>query len=324
MKSISEYIILKAIEKKFGDKNIGMKTKAKRSFCFIVNPIAGTKNNIKYCQEIQEIIEKIKFPDIDIQFIVLGGKGQVSQITKELNNDNCTIVSVGGDGTFNEIASSLVNTNTPIAIIPRGSGNGLARMIKIPNRKKEIAEYLLQGDVIKVDAGKVNDNYFFCTCGVGFDAHIASVFNKGKQRGSKQYVQHILKLLLSYNPIQAEFTIDGVEYKGKYFLVTFSNANQYGNNAFIAPNANLSDGLLQVTILHPFPQALAPLIATALLGGFIDKIPYVETLTMHEAEIISMSSNCFHCDGESLVEMKFPIKITGINHAIQLLVPKKH
>lgn len=298
-----------------------MIAKAKKNFCFIVNPIAGNSNNKKFCLD---LIEEVKSPFVDIQCVDLKRKGHASEVVAQnLDKENCTIVSVGGDGTFNEIASALVNKDTPIAIVPRGSGNGLARMIKIPERKSEIAKYLLEGQVQAVDAGKVAGQYFFCTCGFGFDAHIASVFNKGKRRGSQRYVQNILKLLLSYNPVEAEFVIDGVEHKGKFFLVTFSNANQYGNNAFIAPAANLSDGMLQATIVHPFPQVLAPLMTTALLGGFIDKMPFVETVSFRQVEIKHVSSSCFHCDGETL-EVKYPTTVEVISNAIRLLVPKKY
>lgn len=293
--------------------------KAKRKLCFIVNPIAGNGKNKDYCSD---LMEEIKSTEVDLISIDTQYHGHGSELAKEYaKSASCTLVSVGGDGTFNEIASSLIHSKAQLAIIPRGSGNGLARMIKVPERKKEQARYLLNGKVQPVDAGKVNDKLFFTTCGFGFDAHIAAIFNKGKLRGGQRYVRQILRQLMSYNAVEAEFTIDGREFKGKYFLVTFSNANQYGNNAYIAPDADLSDGKLHATIIHPFPQVLAPVMTTALLGGFINKMPFVETISMKEAHIKSVSSNVFHCDGESL-EMEYPSTIKVLHKALKLIVPK--
>jgi YegS/Rv2252/BmrU family lipid kinase len=293
----------------------------KRDFCFLLNPISGNGRNKKYCSEIMKDVLAIG-NNIDVRTVELQRRGHASEIARQnMENENCTIVSVGGDGTLNEIASSLIYSNTPIAIVPRGSGNGLARTIGVPELKKQIAHYLVEGKIKPTDAGKINDKYFFCTCGFGFDAHIAAVFNKGKGRGPQKYVQSILKELLTYSPVEAEFTLDDKEYKGKFFIVTFANANQYGNNGYIAPNADISDGLLQATIIYPFPQVLAPMMGTALLSGYIDKMPYVETVTFKKAAIKSVSSPCFHCDGESL-EMQYPTSVEVIEKAIKLIVPK--
>lgn len=306
----------------FFEKTTMMSKKKKRNFYFLVNPIAGKSRNKQYSLN---LINEIHSAQLPAQCFELQYSGQASNKTKDIvQTGGYTIVSVGGDGTFNEIASSLVHTNTPVAIIPRGSGNGLARMIKVPERKRSQTGYLLHSDDQTIDAGKVNNRYFFCTCGFGFDADIAAAFNRGgKQRGGKRYVQKIVEKLRNNTPVEAEFTIDGKLHKGKYFLVTFANANQYGNNAYIAPEADLSDGLLHATLIHPFPSMLAPLMATALLGGFIDKMPYVETIKMRRAEILSVSSPCFHCDGETL-EMTYPAKVEVVDSAIRLLIPKRY
>ncbi len=297
------------------------KKSIKRDFCFLLNPISGNGKNKKYCSDITKEVIAIS-DNVDVRTIELQRPGHASEIARQnMDNENCTIISVGGDGTLNEIASSLIYSNTPVAIVPCGSGNGLARTIGVPELKKQIAEYLVKGKVKATDAGKINDRYFFCTCGFGFDAHIASIFNTGKVRGPQKYIQSILKELLTYTPTEAEFTLDGKEYKGKFFLVTFANANQYGNNGYIAPNADISDGLLQATIIYPFPQVLAPMMGTALLSGFIDKMPYVESIAFKKAEIKYVSSPCFHCDGESL-EMKYPTVIEIVEKAIKLIIPK--
>ncbi len=292
----------------------------KPELCFVLNPISGNGRNKKYCADIIREVRTIS--NVDVRTIELQRRGHAAEVARQnYDNENCTFVAVGGDGTVNEIASSLIYSNMAMAIVPRGSGNGLAKTIKVPDLKKQIADYLVNGKVKKIDAGKVNDQYFFCTCGFGFDAHIAEAFNLGKERGFQRYVQNIAKELLTYKPVRAEFSLDGKKYTGEYFLVTFANANQYGNNAYIAPNADISDGFLQCTIIHPFPPVLAPMIAAALLGGFIDKIPNVEIVTFKQAEIKSVSCDMFHCDGESLT-MNYPATVEIIEKAVKMLMPK--
>jgi len=290
-----------------------------KHYYFIVNPIAGPFNNERYCENIKK---ELMLDNNLVETVKTEHKGHAFVLASEKAEKTDTlIVSMGGDGTFNEVASALVNSNAALAHIPRGSGNGLARMLNIPRLRYQTANYLSDGVIKKIDAGKINDQFFFCTCGFGFDAYIAERFNKSKQRGSLLYGWYIFKLFFTYKPVKTSFSVDGVKYDGKYFVVTFSNANQYGNNAKIAPNADLSDGLLDVTMLKPFPRAFAPLMAISLLGGFINLMPYVKTIKAARVEIASVSSSCFHCDGEAL-SMEYPATIKVYKEALNLHIPK--
>lgn len=290
-----------------------------KKFYFIVNPIAGPFNNIRYCEQIKK---ELLLDNYEVDIVSTLHKNHAFELAKEKANDtNTLIVSMGGDGTFNEAASALVYSNAPLAHIPRGSGNGLARMLNIPRLRYQTADYLTNGRIKKIDAGKVNDRYFFCTCGFGFDAYIADRFNKSKLRGSLMYGWYIFNLFLKYKGITARFSVDGVAYDGNYFIVTFSNANQYGLNAKIAPHADLSDGLIDVTLVKNFPVFLGPLMGIALLGGFINKMPYVKTFQAASVEISSVSSPFFHIDGEA-IDIKYPAHINVYKEALKLHIPK--
>ena len=159
-----------------------------------------------------------------------------SWATKRVEKETeSVIVSVGGDGTFNEVASVLVNTLLQMAHIPRGSGNGLARMLTIPSSVKKIPDYLRNGVSKRIDAGRLGEKYFFCTAGFDFDALVAHHFSTSKTRGLKSYVLYTLKAFMNFKGVQADFDLDGEQFSGRFFTVTVANANQYGNNAFIAP-----------------------------------------------------------------------------------------
>ena len=198
-----------------------------KKFYFIVNPISGHANNVKYAEDIIKLLHKKA--DVETHMHVLQARGEAEPYAAKLADeikDDGIIVSVGGDGTFNEIASSLVGKSTPIAIIPRGSGNGLARMLRVPTQKMLQAEYLLKGHTIKIDNGNFGDRKYFCTAGFGFEACIAFLFDKtgNKKRGRQQYVHHIIKEIFNYKPVEAELEIDGKREKGKYFLKFFNTS----------------------------------------------------------------------------------------------------
>ena len=294
-----------------------------KKFYFIVNPISGHANNTKYAEDIIALLHKKA--DVETHMHVLQARGEAEPYAAKLADeikDDGIIVSVGGDGTFNEIASSLVGKSTPVAIIPRGSGNGLARMLRVPTQKALQAEYLLKGHTIKIDNGNFGDRKYFCTAGFGFEACIAFLFDKtgNKKRGRQQYVQHIIKEIFNYKPVEAELEIDGKREKGKYFSLCIANANQYGNNAIISPSADLTDGKLRLIKVKPFPLVLAGTLGVALMGGYIDKLElFVETKEVESVKILSISDDRFHCDGEP-IRKQLPLEVSITKGLLNILV----
>lgn len=292
-----------------------------RTFKFVVNPIAGPKDNLKYWRSLNNCLlsEGIKFKSK----ITKRQGHATSWATKRVEKETqAVIVSVGGDGTFNEVASVLVNTPLEMAHIPRGSGNGLARMLKIPSALKKIPNYLKNASSQSIDAGTFNDRFFFCTAGFGFDALIAHHFSKSKTRGLKSYIFFSLKSFFKYRGVEAEFEIDGENFSGHFFTVTVANANQFGNNAFIAPSADLQDGWLNVTIIRPFSKILTPLVGLALFTKWIHHFSFVETRKAKKLQIRKVSEPYFHIDGEA-IETSLPLEISVLPAALNLLIPKK-
>ncbi len=290
----------------------------RKKYAFIVNPIAGSKSSTKYFDKLKAELQKRSIPFSSIKTKWAGHASELVQ--KLLKKGEALIVSVGGDGTFNEVASILVGTNQKMAHIPRGSGNGLARMLKIPHKIGKVVGYLESGTIKEIDVGRVNNDYFFCTCGFGFDALIAHRFDGSKKRGLKGYVRNVIKSFFSFKGVTAQFTLDGKAYKGNYFAVTIANANQYGNDAFIAPKANLQDGLLDVTIIKPFPLWYAPLMAIALFGNWIHKARFVETRKAKKVELHSISSPYFHRDGD-VYPLQVPATLSVFPSGLYLQTP---
>jgi len=292
-----------------------------RKFEFIVNPVAGPEDNIKYFKRLKATLKE---RGISFDSKKTKRPGHAPKLVKKrLNKPEVVIVSVGGDGTFNEAASVLVGTSREMAHIPRGSGNGLARMLKIPGQIAKIPDYLERGSGRLIDVGRINDDFFFCTCGFGFDALIAHEFSDSKSRGFWTYANSVFKKFWSYRGVETRLILDGDEMTGRFYTVTFANANQYGNDAFIAPHADLQDGMLDVVLIRPFPLIMAPVMALALMGKWIQKLPYVEIRRAKTVEICEVSSNYFHCDGD-VYDAQMPVRITVQEKALNLLIPREN
>jgi YegS/Rv2252/BmrU family lipid kinase len=288
-----------------------------KSFFIIVNPVAGKASERKLLKNIQKALA-------EKGYIVQTVFSEYHQHALELTQSHRfsygeVAVSFGGDGTFNEVATGLVDTGTPVAILPLGSGNGLARSLKIKKNFAALCKYLINAKPVYIDGGKFSGKYFFCACGIGFDAHVAAEFNSRKTRGLAGYISNVIRTYIRYRPIGADLVIDGNPIQGRFFLVTFSNAPQYGNDAWIAPKADLTDGFLDVTFVRPFHWILAPLLALALFGGFIHRLPWVKTLKAKKIEINSVSSSHFHYDGES-EKMNWPVIIEIVPKATTVLI----
>ena len=266
---------------------------------FIINPIAGnrTKRNLK-----EEILKLTGNTFSGTCFFETGKQGEATIIVKEKVKEGIKrFVAVGGDGTVNEVAQGLVNTEAAVGIIPTGSGNGLARHLGIPLNLPGAIDLLRNARPVAVDYGILNGTPFFCTAGIGFDAKIGHEFSLLGNRGFLSYLRLSLTRFISYTPQKYIIRINGSEITKVLFLVTFANSSQYGNKASIAPQASVSDGLMDVTMLSPFPFYKALDIGIRLLTKTIDSSKYVEIVKCKEVSVERESPGYVHFDGEPII-----------------------
>lgn len=293
-------------------------TEQKKCVYAIINPISGVGSKRK----IPKMIENLCTPDIhNLQIVFTEYSGHASVLTRmALDAGADIIIAVGGDGTVNEIARAMLYSKAVLGIIPKGSGNGLARELHIPMDTRRALELIFKGKVITIDCCKANDRIFFCTCGVGFDAAVSQKFAKEKRRGSLTYIKNTIEEYLSYKPEPYELLVDDTTIKEKAFLVAVGNASQYGNNAFIAPHANIQDGTMDITILAPFSTLdIAPL-AIQLFTKQIDRNSRIKTMRAKRATIIRQTSGVMHLDGEPVMT-GCRVEINIIPAALQVFTP---
>jgi diacylglycerol kinase (ATP) len=267
----------------------------KKTALFIINPVSGGKKKDKVPQLIKEHLDASLF-DYEIIYSTL--ETPISQISSSAAQTFDVIVAVGGDGTVNETASAIAGTNKVLGIIPFGSGNGLARFLKIPMNTINAIKALNTGRTEAMDAGKINDKWFFNMAGMGFDAHISEVFSHGKTRGFRQYFKSSVKEISNYKARQYHLEIDGNRYDRKAFMLSFANSSQYGNNAHVSPKASLHDGLIDVCIIKQFPVFRLLEMGLRMLTKTSESSKYVEIIRGRHVKVKRDAPDAVHLDGE--------------------------
>ncbi len=271
----------------------------KKRIIFIINPISGTHDKSELPTLIDNTLDHDRF-NHEIRFTEF--RGHAAQIAQEMAAQQAdVVVAVGGDGTVNEVARSLVHTHTALGIIPCGSGNGLARHLRIPLDTQKALDIINHCQIEPFDYGVINGLPFFCTCGMGFDAFISLKFAEAGKRGPITYVENVLKEGLKYKPETYEIVDEqGVVYQ-KAFLIACANASQYGNNAYIAPGATMKDGEMDVIIMEPFDVLDAPQIAADLFMKTLGNNSKIKTFRSKSIHIHRKQPGAIHYDGDPIM-----------------------
>ena len=293
---------------------------AKEVICFIINPISGTHRKNSWPEIINRTIDASRF-DVCILFTERAGHA-FELACQKIEEGVPYIVAVGGDGTVNEVARAVRDTSAVLGIVPSGSGNGLARHLHIPLRLTEALRLINEASAISIDYGLVHNHPFFCTFGVGFDAHIGHSFARSKKRGWMTYIFIIVREFFGYRPSKYKLKIDGEKFKASATAVTVANSAQYGNSGYIAPHADITDGLLDVCVVYPFPKILGALIGLKLLSKRIDTSRYYRMVKGKEIVIERKNEGLVHLDGEPYVMGK-RLNITIVSKGLNVLVKKK-
>ncbi|MEG0950263.1 MAG: diacylglycerol kinase family lipid kinase [Bacteroidales bacterium] len=290
----------------------------KKKIVAIINPISGIRPKDNLPTLIREQIDSDKF---DIKIVFTEYAGHATEIASQAVIDKIDyVLAIGGDGTINETAKALIHSETALGIIPLGSGNGLARHLEIPLETSKALRIINEENVIAIDYCKANDHIFFCTAGLGFDAWISKKFAEDKHRGSLTYIKNVLAEYLRYEPRHYKIISEEGTVVEKAFLVACANASQYGNNAYIAPGANMQDGLMDITVLRPFNHLEAPVLSVQLFTKQLSKNSKIQTFRDKSVKIILEKEEVMHVDGEPIMMGK-EITVKTIPAGLKILVP---
>lgn len=285
----------------------------KKKMVFIMNPISGTSSKAGIPEIIANTLDTNAF---DYEIRQTEYAGHAFELATEAKNAGVDIVvAVGGDGTVNEVARAIVHSQTALGIVPCGSGNGLARHLILPMQIKKAIEMINQCEIHDLDYGIINGHPFFCTCGMGFDAFVSMKFAEAGKRGPMTYAENILKEGMKYEPETYDIIDENGTTQYKAFLISCANASQYGNNAYIAPQASMSDGLMDVIIMEPFDILEAPQISIEMFNKTLDKNSKIKTFRTKKLHIHRSKPGVIHYDGDPVMtgeDIDVEIKEKGI------------
>jgi diacylglycerol kinase (ATP) len=292
---------------------------SKSNILFIINPISGGKQKRNIPSLIDTHLDKTKF---NANFSFSEYPGHAAEIASEATNKNFDIVvAVGGDGTINEIAAMVMQQNKILGILPFGSGNGLARYLKIPMNTTRAIQVINSLNIMKMDTATFNGKPYFNMAGMGFDAHISSIFAGNKTRGLSGYIKLGLKEMVNYKPETYTITVDGRTYTRTAFVVSIANSSQYGNNTYISPEASVTDGLLDVCIVKSFPLIKLPKLAYVMLRGITQRSDMVEIIRGKDIHISRVQEAAIHIDGEPFMMGK-EIAISILPLSLNIIIPE--
>lgn len=265
---------------------------------FIINPAAG-QGSVKLSRDsISKSLDPDKFT---FEIAYTEAHKRADEITRNMRKDFDVFIAVGGDGTINEIAREIVGTEKVLGIIPRGSGNGLARSLGIPMKVPGAVGVINNFKVTKIDAVTINEQYFFNVAGVGFDAYVAKLFDGKEKRGLQGYVKVIAKKFFKYQGKEFAWQTNGHAHSEKAFLMSFANTSQFGNNAYIAPAALYDDGKFDFCLLRDFPRWKTPGLAFKLFNKTLDKSSYYFSESLEKLSLRSQGEIWAHLDGEPVI-----------------------
>src|SRR5690554_303071 len=291
---------------------------AKDKVCLIINPISGTESKKNIPEEVAAAIDQKKY---DLMIRVTGYPNHASEIARHAVKKKFKfVITAGGDGTVNEVARELINSDTVLGILPYGSGNGLARELGIPLDTEKTLNIILNANTRVIDYGIANDHIFFCTCGFGFDAFVSDKFAEEKKRGPLGYVRNVLESVVDFRAEEYELTYDDGKLTGKAFILTCANASQYGNEAYIAPGASMDHGKMNVSILKPLNALEIPPTPNQLFTKNIDKNSKMTSLLTRTLNIKRSKAGVMHVDGEP-VQTGSEVNVKIIHKGLKVFVP---
>lgn len=285
----------------------------------ILNPRAGIA-----AKRARRAILDGPWPEIDL--IETRASGHARELAQEAAGAGCELVlAAGGDGTANEVACGLLGSEVTLGLLPVGSGNGLARTLRIPLRPAAAMAALAGGVTRRMDVGFLDERPFLNVAGAGLDALIGADFHThgrdGGRRGIFSYVRLTLKHVLSYQAENWRLEAGPERFEGRALIVAFANGRQYGGGAILAPRARLDDGRLDVIVIEDVPRAQAILNGAHLFFGTIQRLGSYRHLSAPAARLLGPPAFLRHRDGEpDAAAAQADVRLEP--KALRILVPK--
>lgn len=278
---------------------------------FIINPFSAKKNYKDFLEKLQQ-----KYPEAN--FMISKSIEDTHRFIDENFASTEVFVAVGGDGTISTVAQKLINTDKILAVFPAGSGNGFSNETNFTKNIDALLQKIKQKKFHKIDTFTVNGNLSINVSGTGFDGEVIKKFEK-TSRGFTNYIKVTVKTFFIFKSIKVEFEEKYKQYNGDYLMLNVANTRQFGNNAYIAPHADYSDGLVDIVLVKKFPLWHSLAFAFRMFTKNLKENEYLTYFPVSELKFNVRNSKAWHLDGEG-IEIGSPIEIKVLPHSLNILV----
>ncbi|MDR2206402.1 MAG: diacylglycerol kinase [Flavobacteriaceae bacterium] len=282
-----------------------------QNVAFIINPFSAKKNYKLFLNKLQK---KVEHPNFYISESLEGTNDFIKKNFEKID----IFVAVGGDGTISSVAKHLISTDKILAIFPAGSGNGFSRETNFGKNIDQLLEKIKTKKFQEVDTITINEHFCVNVSGAGFDGEVVKNFEK-TNRGLFNYVKVSLQTFFKYKPIEIRFSDEKFQkFDGKYLMLNIANTRQFGNNAYIAPKADVSDGLAEIVLVKKFPFIHSPTFAFRMFTKKLKAGKYLKYISTGEIELSASTEN-WHIDGE-FCKIPSPVNIKILPKSLKVLV----
>lgn len=289
-----------------------------KKLLFIINKYSGKGFQPRVEGKILDACEK---NDVECSIEFTKSRGHATELARNGIGKYDAIIAVGGDGTVNEVAQGLVDSAVPMGILPKGSGNGLARHLQIPMKLSRSLQTLFTSEVQTMDTFLLNDKLSVNVSGIGFDGHVANLFGKNKKRGFWGYAKLVVREYVRFKTFDLVVSENGHSRSlKKKFILAIANSSQYGNNARVSPQASVTDHLLHLVCIRKVALHRGFRFAFLMFTRKLRNNDLYESFTLKEGTITTPKPASFHIDGEPCgVDTTFRVKLKPAS--LKILAP---
>ena len=281
-----------------------------QNVAFIINPFSAKKNYQPFLNSLQAKVE-------NPLYLISKSIQDTEDFIKENFEKIDIFIAIGGDGTISTVAKNLIHTDKILGIFPAGSGNGFSNETKFSKNLDDLLAKIQKKNFKEIDTFTVNERFSINVAGVGFDGAVIEAFEK-TSRGFKNYIKTSIQTFFKYQPIFIKFEEKYKKFDGKYLMLNVANTRQFGNNAYIAPHASKSDGLLEIALVKKFPFTHSAVFAYRMFTKKLVPNQYIHYLSVPEIEF-SVDSDLWHLDGE-FNQISSPVKVKVLPKSLRILV----
>jgi YegS/Rv2252/BmrU family lipid kinase len=289
-----------------------------RPIALLANPSAADGRSLKCLDAVRAELDA---RGAEYRLASPSGRDAARQVAREAAERGEVVAAVGGDGTIGLIAGALRGTGAPLAVIPAGRGNDFARVMQIPTDPREAARVALDGEERTVDVGDVDGEPFVCIASLGFDSDANRIANETTfVRGNLVYLYAALRALAGWKHASFHVVVDGEAHDLRGWSVAVANSKAYGGGMFIAPQAELDDGKLDVVLVAESSKWTFLRDIPKVFKGTHAADPHVQMLSGSKVELSADRPFTIYADGDAIGELPATVSISP--RSLNVLVPQ--